>query len=188
MNDYLLLMMLQRAVGPGDARLMISIGWISPEWRRLTRETTEFYDQWRHVCVMLLPLDISSESIHRRDLGLTPRSRCFNADKHGYIKGSSRCSNKAHYYSDSLEPSVPTNCDYVSLTLTKVAQAYIKRTKKATDLASRWQQHRALCQQLAERPWLAPMVETLLSKDESLLPQTVISQKRKYFALQQSHS
>jgi len=63
----------------GGTRLLVSLGWVCKEMRYWTRETVLVWGAWKRHCARFMPGRIIETSVHRRDLSLTNRSRCYNA-------------------------------------------------------------------------------------------------------------
>lgn len=121
-----------------------------------------------------MPGDIGATSEHRRDLTLTSRSRCYSATRLGYFRpgggggsnGSDRCTNAAHYYRSTLVPrwpkAAPAYADYVRWTLMKMATRFGVESRRVAKLRRDAAQHRLVCAQLAERPWLLAQASMML--------------------------
>jgi len=197
MNQGLALMLCEAAASREQMKdddeaefLVISLGWLNAETRRLTRAGDcglGVWKAWKRVCDRLMPRRLAELSVHRRDLSLTTRSRCYTADEHGLFvphggNGGVRCEELSHYFSNTLRPhwpvTAPAKPQYVQWTLQKLAAKNGARTRQLQRLADDWLRHRAVCAQLAERPWLLEQAEKLLAKED--LAAKTLDRKRKY--------
>lgn len=172
------------AIRPNEAQLLVSIGWVCAEWRELTRKTNRAAQSWKRVCAHMMPKELMSTSIHRRDLGLTKRSHCYTANKYGYLDGT-RCENKAHYYDDSMYPIFPSKSpalsQYVVWTLAKLSRDYKVRTRGRKQMDKRRRMHQDVCERLSKMPWLAE--QTLRLVETEITSKKMLEDKRKFSGL-----
>lgn len=174
MHDHILRLVLN-VLRPEESRadrlFMMRLGWLTPRLRTLTRETPFMWDLWKQHCAALMPRQLADESLHRNDLSLTVRSRCYTANTHGVFvphggNGGGRCKNLAHYYTTSLEVKWPRMTDsfnhatYLAWCLAKYRLLMRRKYGKFERLSRKWDKHRALCEQLAERPWVYDSIRT----------------------------
>jgi hypothetical protein len=193
MNADLLSLVCEQVLGDSDDDLcfIVSLGWISADLRAWSRSLLR--KTWKRLCVAhAVAGTICSSSVHRKDLSLTTRSRCYTANNGGYFEphggnGSDRCENVRHYYRNSLQPHWPSKHpdrrrDYVTLMLRKLASRHGAVTKQQEKLHTQRRKHRDACERLAECPWLLDEVEALLSQRRPLTAKT-LERKRKFAEL-----
>lgn len=199
MNGDILLLLCEQVLGDSeeDLHFVVSLGWISAEIRALTRQGDPclIWRTWKRLCAQhaVTSRSLCSQSVHRQDLSLTARSRCYTADANGFFRphggnGSDRCENLQHYYRNTLTPKWPTAAlgetvsrqNYIKWTLQKLASRDVARTRRHLKLAAEWLQHRDACARLAERPWLLDEVEALLDEERRPLSAKRLEKKRKF--------
>lgn len=121
MNPALVATLCEIAAANNDAHLLVSLGWIDAATRQQSRQ--DEWKSWKVVCGRLMTQQLCESSLHRYDLLLSTRSRCYTANANGYFvphggNGSERCGNLDHYYVNTLQPcwpkSDPTSSCYVA--------------------------------------------------------------------------
>lgn len=193
--DEPLLLMLIGLLRADEVQLMVSFGWVCKRWRTLTRETDAAWTVWRSICGRLMPKEITATSVHRQDLSLTTRSRCYTANVNGYFEpngggGEPRCSNQDHYYTDSLEPNMPREIkdltNYCHWTLGRLSLKSNVRSRRRQKLQRIWSDHRKACEQVAEMPWLFDDIKTLMA--QPMMSRSKHEARRAFYELSHPHA
>jgi hypothetical protein len=162
--------------------LCLQLQWIDDEWYETMNETDRGWRVWQRlywrICKRktLLPT-----SLHRRDLSLSTRHRCYaQMNSYGFFTqpdgGSLRCEQIEHYWPNSLVEKATVDDtksrgvwrDACLVELERIDKEHDRRTaaKRHTYAA-----HRDTCELLSQRPWLYDELCTLLRKDDNCIPQ-----------------
>lgn len=169
---------------------LMRFGWLNRRYRTVTRDSELLWRAWKRMLdATKTPNVIEPQSVHAALCKYGPRNALKRwVDQWGYTneKPKTRCDNPKHYFLETLsisyQKSSPLPVDYCRWTLSHYHNAYTRRQRKDEALHQKWREHRRLCAQLAERPWLQSEVEKMVKSDARTVKQDTL--KRKYAALQ----